>query len=148
MDATDENQDAGAPIDLSTAVGTLARFLHRQPLTQAIAGLEHRLEGADASSAARATAEAGVDEDLLASALTVRESLGRINDLIHASGILLVLPHILEPGEKIINRPSLGPGTIRADPSTWRPTSGWRSSNWPGGAVPTPPANARPSRTW
>lgn len=79
-----------------------------------IAALERRLEGADAPHAARAAAEAGVDADLLASALTVRESLGRVNDLIHASGILLVLPHVLEANERIIVRPSLGAGN---DPS-------------------------------
>lgn len=77
-------------------MGVLADFLSRQPLTQALASLEHRLEGADGMNVMRIAEDGHVVPELLASALTVRESLGRINDLIHACGILLVLPHILQ----------------------------------------------------
>ncbi|WP_231627096.1 PE-PGRS family protein [Streptomyces apocyni] len=100
--------------DLGTAVATLARFLDRQPLTAAIAALEHQLQGADAQHAADTAAAGGVDADLLVSALTTRENLGRLNDLIHATGIMLALPFILDEGEKVTNRPSLGAGN---DPS-------------------------------
>lgn len=58
----------------------------------------------------RVAEDGHVVPELLASALTVRESLGRINDLIHACGILLVLPHLLGEGEHITVRPSLGAG--------------------------------------
>lgn len=65
-------------------------------------------------SVMRIAEDGHVVPELLASALTVRESLGRINDLIHACGILLVLPHILGDEERITVRPSLGAGN---DPS-------------------------------
>jgi hypothetical protein len=50
----------------------------------------------------------------MVAALTGRESLGRLNDLIHAAGIVVALPHLLEDGEEIAVRPSLAVGN---DPS-------------------------------
>ena len=51
-----------------------------------------------------------MDGPLLDAALDVRARLGRINDLIHAAAIVLMLPHILEPGERLVRRPSLAAG--------------------------------------
>jgi DNA-directed RNA polymerase specialized sigma24 family protein len=55
-------------------------------------------------------AEDAVQEALLAAAeqwsRDVRRDLERINDLIHAVAIVLVLPHLLEKGERITDRPS------------------------------------------
>ncbi|QES49280.1 PE-PGRS family protein [Streptomyces venezuelae] len=98
------------PVDLGTAVAVLAQFLDHQPLTEAIAALEHRLHGADTRRATAAAADGGVNTDLLVSALAVRESFGRLNDLIHAAGIMLAVPHVLNEGETITKRPSLGAG--------------------------------------
>ncbi|MEU3096496.1 PE-PGRS family protein [Streptomyces sp. NPDC006967] len=114
MDTSSGHQDREEAERLSTAVGVLADFLSRQPLTQTLASLEHRLKGADGTDVMRVAEDGHVVPELLASALTVRESLGRINDLIHACGILLVLPHILGEGEHITVRTSLGAGN---DPS-------------------------------
>ncbi|MEU2995408.1 PE-PGRS family protein [Streptomyces griseoincarnatus] len=114
MDTSSGHPDREEAERLSTAVGVLADFLSRQPLTQTLASLEHRLKGADGIDVMRVAEDGHVVPELLASAITVRESLGRINDLIHACGILLVLPHILGEGEHITVRPSLGAGN---DPS-------------------------------
>ncbi|MEU5168171.1 MULTISPECIES: hypothetical protein [Streptomyces] len=121
--------------DLGAAVDTLARFLHRVPLTEAIAALERGLDGADAARAVRTAGMGGVDAGLLASALTVRESLGRINDLIHASGILLALPTVLEEGERIARRPSLGAGNDPSRPydlETDRRVAEFKLARWRG----------------
>ncbi|MBD0709094.1 PE-PGRS family protein [Streptomyces sp. CBMA291] len=114
MDETESRPQPPTPVDLGAAVAVLAQFLDQQPLTAAIAALEHRLHGADARHAAVAAADGGVGAELLVSALTVRESLGRLNDLIHAAGIMLTVPHVLDEGETIVKRPSLGAGN---DPS-------------------------------
>ncbi|MGW1785077.1 PE-PGRS family protein [Streptomyces sp. NPDC002143] len=114
MDTSSAHQDREEAERLNTAVGVLTDFLSRQPLTQALALLKHRLEGADGTNVIRVAEDGHVVPELLASALMVRESLGRINDLIHACGILLVLPHILGDEERITVRPSLGAGN---DPS-------------------------------
>ncbi|MEV5319417.1 PE-PGRS family protein [Streptomyces sp. NPDC052687] len=114
---------------------TLARFVRRAPLTEAIAALEHGLDGADAAHAVQVADQGGVDTGLLASALTVRESLGRISDLIHASGIILALPHILEKGERISRRPSLGAGNDPGRPydlETDRRVAEFKFARWRG----------------
>ncbi|WP_338498775.1 PE-PGRS family protein [Streptomyces sp. SJL17-4] len=139
MDSTDPS---GAPVvpgtapeGLGVAVDTLARFIHRAPLTEAIAALEHSLDGADAAQAVLTADSGGVDAGLLASALTVRESLGRINDLIHASGILLALPHVLEDDETISRRPSLGAGNDPSRPydlETNRRVAEFKLARWRG----------------
>jgi len=100
--------------DLVAAVLKLDDFLRTAPLTDAIGQLESALEGADREGAARAAAAAGVTAELLAAAVTVRARLGRINDLIHAVGIALVLPRMLDDGERITSKPSLAAGN---DPS-------------------------------
>ena len=103
--------DGTAP--LPHAVERLIAFL-AQPLTERIAQLEHDLDGRTGEQAAHVAVAAGIDGALLDSALDVRASLGRINDLIHAAAIMLMLPRILEPGERLIQRPSLAAGN---DPS-------------------------------
>ncbi len=60
------------------------------------------------------TSAAGLNDELLAAALIVRRDVGRVSDVIHATVIALALPLILEDGEFLDNRPSLGPGN---DPS-------------------------------
>jgi hypothetical protein len=112
-------------------VDILARFIQRAPLTEAIAALEHGLDGADAAHAAQVAGKGGVDASLLASALTVREGLG----LIHASGIMLALPHILEEGERISRRPSLGAGNDPGRPydlETDRRVAEFKLARWRG----------------
>jgi hypothetical protein len=74
------------------------------------------LLGAGRDSADAVTAAAGLTEDLLRTALIVRRDVGRVSDVIHATVIALTLPKILEPGEVISNRPSLGPGDDKTRP--------------------------------
>jgi hypothetical protein len=99
---------------LAEAVERLAAFLGAAPLTTAIAELERRLDGLDGARVEAVTRTSGVDRDLLGAAIIVRRDLGRISDLIHAAAIVLVLPHVLEDGEQVSNRPSLAAGN---DPS-------------------------------
>ncbi|MFC4983544.1 hypothetical protein [Streptomyces atroolivaceus] len=141
MDNTDDTETQSAPgtplasEGLGQAVDTLARFIRRAPLTEAIAALEYGLDGADAAHAVQVAEAGGMDVALLASALTVRESLGRINDLIHASGILLALPHVLEEGERVSRRPSLGAGNDPGRPydlETDRRVAEFKLARWRG----------------
>ena len=53
---------------------------------------------------------------LFDAAVEVRRNLGRLNDLIHATAILLVLPQILEEGERVVVKPSLAAGNSPAHP--------------------------------
>lgn len=91
-------------------VSTLLAFLARQPLTSAVAELEHALDGADRDSAAVVARSFGVDLGLVRAAVLTRRELGRINDLIHAAAIVSLLPDLLEPEETVRGRPSLAAG--------------------------------------
>lgn len=95
---------------LHAAVESLADFMDGHPFTARIATLEGQLVGAGRDQVEELADESDVTIDMLASALTVRSSLGRLNDVIHAAVITLALPHILDDGEKITNRPSLAAG--------------------------------------
>ncbi len=106
-------QTPGSLINPTQLVSVLA-VLSSQPLTSRVAGIEATLEGLTADDV-RSVLDGGVlSAETAAAALAVRESLGRISDLIHASVICATLPRILEPGERITVRPSLASGN---DPS-------------------------------
>jgi len=121
-------------IDLD-AVERLASFLRVGPLTAAIAHLENSLVGKDGSGVKTVTRLSGVNTELLTAAITVRRGLGRMNDLIHAAAIVLVLPRVLEEGEKVSNRPSLAAGndpTRPYDLETNRRVAEFKLSYWTG----------------
>lgn len=101
---------------LDEEVATLLTFLSRSPLTTAVRDLEGVLDGGDGEAAARAVAAAGIDPLLLTAAIATRRQLGRLNDLIHAAAIGLVLPKLLEPGEVVQGRPSLAAGNDTSRP--------------------------------
>lgn len=95
---------------LAQAVALIAPLLDGPGgLGQRIAALEHDLAGKDRDSVAAIVSSHGVAPDTLAASLLTRESLGKLSDLIHAVGIALALPHILEPGE-VLKTPSLAAG--------------------------------------
>lgn len=123
-------EDAGA------AFATLVAFLRSTPLTESVGGLEHRLVHKDRTTVAAAVADAGLTEQLLQAALTVRRDVGRVSDVIHAAVISLALPAILEEGEVISNRPSLGPGNDSSRPfdlETNRRVAEFKVAVWSGG---------------
>src|SRR4051812_36285702 len=93
------------PTDLRTAgFLQLAKFLEGGRLKGVVADLEHELASANGAEASKATMDVGMGGEpgvaLFTAALQTRQQLGRINDLIHATGIALMLPAILEPGER------------------------------------------------
>lgn len=104
-------------------------------LTQRIASFESALVDSDADSCAAVLASESVSRELLSGAILLKRTASQINTLIHALGILLALPHILEPGE-LIEYLSLGAGnTGRAfDLETTRRIAEFKFINWQGGA--------------
>lgn len=79
------------------------------PLTATIADLEQDLDGKGPREVQPLLAAHRIDARLLRAALLARDRLGRINDVIHAAAIALVLPELLEPDEQL-KRPSLAAG--------------------------------------
>jgi hypothetical protein len=122
---------------LLAAVERLAAFLD-EPLTQRIADLERALDGATGEDAVDIVERASVDGSLLDAALDVRADLGRINDLIHAAAITLMIPRILKPGERLVRRPSLAAGNDSSRPydlETDRRVAEFKLSAWKGADV-------------
>lgn len=117
------------------AMAALMAFFHGDGLTERLASAESALVGCSGLSGAAAAAERGLTEEMLFAALTVRSQVGRLNDVIHACAIALTLPHILEPGEQIVVRPSLGAGNDPSRPfdlETDRRIAEFKVAQWKG----------------
>ena len=78
---------------------------------------------------------AGAGREVLAAAAEMKRLAGQINVTIHALGILLCLPHILEPGEKV-EYVSLGAGNTgrEFDLETNLRVAEFKFIRWRGGA--------------
>ncbi|MEI2702215.1 MAG: hypothetical protein V9E83_07420 [Baekduia sp.] len=96
--------------DLAAAVALIAPLLGGPGgLGQRIAALESDLAGRNLETTAAVVAAHGLTPATLSACLLVREELGKLSDLIHATGIALALPHLLEPNE-VLKTPSLAAG--------------------------------------
>lgn len=78
-------------------------------LTQTLSRLEDAVRGVTVSDCASFLESAGAGRDVLAAAAEMKRLAGQINVTIHALGILMCLPHILEPSENV-ESVSLGAG--------------------------------------
>ncbi|MEV6829100.1 hypothetical protein [Amycolatopsis sp. NPDC051102] len=134
-------QAAEAPVggsDLGTAVKSfidLHEFFGQEDLSSRVSRLEDRLEGADRETVVERVAPEGLTDALLRGALLVRQHAGRVNDLIHAAMIVRALPKILEPGERIVRRPSLASGNDggrKFDLETDRRVAEFKAAQWKG----------------
>ncbi|MEV0359011.1 DUF2283 domain-containing protein [Nocardia sp. NPDC050697] len=128
-----ENSTSGSQPAESFA--TLLKFLTDRDLTLHLADAEAALEHADSTMSAAVTTEYGFSDDLLDAALAVRAHVGRLSDVIHATVIARVLPAILEPGEVVARRPSLGAGNDPARPfdlETNRRIAEFKVAQWKG----------------
>ena len=124
-----------APADhLERALSALASFASPEEFTLRISEIESSLTSLTREQAADRLVEERVDSSVFDAALTVKRLAGRINDIVHAVGILTALPHILEPGE-VIESLSLAAGnTGRAyDLETDRQIAEFKFIAWRGG---------------
>ncbi|MGC7100751.1 hypothetical protein ACPZ19_39270 [Amycolatopsis lurida] len=122
--------------EAGAAFARLVAFLRRSPLTDGVGALEHALVSADAHRAREVAHDAGLTEELLRSALIVRRDVGQVSDVIHATVIALALPAVLEEGERVVQRPSLGPGNDPArtfDLETNMRVAEFKVAVWSGG---------------
>jgi len=104
-------------------------------LTATLAQIEASIRGVKAEQLAEALPLVGASESTLAGAGHLKRLLGQLNVVIHAVGILVCLPKILEPGETI-ESVSLGAGnTGRSfDLETDRRVAEFKFIRWQGGS--------------
>lgn len=120
--------------DSAAAFAMLVGFLS-SGLTERISQTEAALDGADRAAASAIVERFGMTEDLLASALLVRQQAGRLNDVVHAATIVQLLPTLLEVGECVRVRPSLAAGNDPSRPfdlETDRRIAEFKLSFWKG----------------
>lgn len=121
-------------MDLSQALAAIQKF-GGTDLTRTLATVEASLRGVTAEDSTRAVAACGADAEAMAAAGLMKRLVGQINVVIHALGILLCLPRLLEPGESVVYV-SLGAGnTGRAfDLETTQRLAEFKFIHWQGGA--------------
>lgn len=130
-----QSQPALTDADSLAAYQRLDRFLATAPLSEALASLEASLEGADRAGAQAALAASSFDDELIDSALVVRERVGILDTLIHAAVITHVIPLILDDDEQVLKRPSLGAGNDPGrvfDLETTNRVAEFKLSSWKG----------------
>lgn len=115
-------------------VNLLMRFTGPD-LTQTLSRIETAVHGITAGDCATFVEGAGAGREVLAAAAEMKRLAGQINVTIHALGILLCLPHILQPGERIDSL-SLGAGNTgrEFDLETNLRVGEFKFIRWRGGA--------------
>jgi hypothetical protein len=121
------------PNELSEAIESLQAFAGAD-LTRTLAKIERSLQRVTAENYAAALTACGARGEVLGAASLVKRLAGQINVIVHALGILLCLPRILQQGEAI-DYVSLGAGnTGRAfDLETNRRIAEFKFIRWQGG---------------
>lgn len=115
-------------------VNALVRFTGPN-LTATLSRLEADVKGVTADECSGFLENAGAAPQALSAAAELKRQAGQINVTIHALGILLCLPHMLEPGERV-EYVSLGAGnTGRAfDLETNLRVAEFKFIHWRGGS--------------
>jgi len=120
-------------MELSEAVIALQKF-GGADLTRTLAKIEASLTGTTMDTCANALCACGAGNEVLSAAGLIKRLAGQVNVVVHALGILLCLPHLLQPGE-VIEYASLGAGnTGRAfDLETNQRIAEFKFIRWQGG---------------
>src|SRR5215210_7866227 len=118
-----------------TEASALLESFRAGSLRKAVAKLENSFAGLTKAEARSQLGQVGVSMELLLAALLVKRHAGQINEIVHAIGILLSLPHILEDGE-VVEGLSLAAGNTgkQFDLETNRRVAEFTFIRWQGGS--------------
>jgi len=132
-------------MDLRQVAAVLEKF-GGSNLTATLVRLEAAVRGLTADDCTHVLSSSGVDRELLTAAAALKRLAGQINVSIHATGLLLCLPHILEPGERV-EYVSPGAGNTGKDFDLETNIGSRSSSLFIGGADRNPSGRISSSRT-
>jgi hypothetical protein len=123
-------------MDLLQVAAVLQKF-GGTDLTATLAKIETDVRGLTSRDCARVLGSSGIAPDVLTAAAALKRLAGQINVSIHAIGILLCLPHILQPGEAV-EYVSLGAGNTgrEFDLETNHRIAEFKFIHWRGGTEP------------
>ena len=121
--------------DETTGIPRLLERFTGMDLTVTLGRIEGAVRGLSVEDCGAFLESEGVDRGALAAAAELKRLAGQINVTIHALGILLCLPHILEAGETV-QYVSLGAGNTgrQFDLETNRRIAEFKFIRWRGGA--------------
>jgi len=121
-------------MDLADAAAALQKFSGTN-LTDALSRIEGSLRGATKTGSLAALSASGDEKHALAAAASLKRVAAQVNTAIHALGIILCLPHILEDGETV-EYVSLGAGNTGRlfDLETNRRVAEFKFIHWQGSA--------------
>ncbi len=120
-------------MEIEKAVNSIKKFKGNN-LADTLCHIEVGLRGANRVRSKQLCKKFHLDSGLISSALKLKRAVAQINEIIHAAGILLVLPHILKDNEKI-EYLSLGAGNTgrNFDLETNKRVAEFKFINWQGG---------------
>ena len=118
-----------------TEASALLESFRAGSLRDSVARLENKLVGLTKADAPSQLGELGVSMELMLAALLIKRHAGQINEIVHAIGILLALPHILEDGE-VVEGLSLAAGSAgkEFDLETTKRVAEFTFIRWQGGS--------------
>lgn len=121
-------------MDLAEAIASLEEF-SGPDLTSTLSQIEGALQGCSAGRCDPLLIKHNASADALAAAGLLKQLAGQINVVIHALGILLCLPKLLQPDE-VVESVSLGAGNTGKpfDLVTDRRLAEFKFITWQGGA--------------
>jgi hypothetical protein len=120
--------------DLQRAAAILQQF-SGSDLTSTLAKVEANLHGVTLENCSDVLESCGARNEVLAAGALMKQLAGQINVVIHALGIILCLPHLLDPGESV-QYVSLGAGNTGRpfDLETSHRIAEFKFIRWQGGA--------------
>lgn len=121
-------------VELVKSAKKIQDFKHGSLKTR-IANLEAEFEGTKQNNVQSLCSVNKIDDALINSAIALKTALGQIDVVIHAIGIILLLPKILKPGE-LVESLSLGAGNTgkKFDLETNLRIAEFKFIQWKGGA--------------
>jgi len=133
FDSTDRWVSLITVMDIGRAIELIAEFTGGD-LTSRLSGIEHALAAGTHEQAVRFCNEHHLDSGMLQAAFEIKSVAGCINDIVHALGILVSLPKIINEDEKIISM-SLGAGNTGRlwDLETDQQVAEFKLIRWQGG---------------
>lgn len=123
------------PTSLEQAAKLVEDFGVGPALGMRIASLEAAGQGCGLPEVKQLLAQDDLGEEIVAAARIIKALAGQVNVILHAAGIMVSLPWILEPGE-IVESLSLGAGNTGRDHDlqTNRRIAEFKFIDWRGGA--------------
>ena len=121
-------------MSINIAIQAISEF-QGTSLTANLAHIESLVVGLDSIKLQELCVGRNINDQLLASAVSIKKLAGQINVIIHAAGILCSLPAILKPGE-VVESISLGAGNTgrRFDLETNLRVAEYKFIDWRGGS--------------